>query len=377
MSQDNSEFPYQIPFLYRLRSKIQVYLANRSVKSSFQRKSFSKPLALFVGAFIILTLASIVWGVWFFQNYRINITRIDAVKPSVVKSAATEPVISEKKEVAPAEAKGEEKISEAIPALPMEESKKESETELEKEPLPQPMETPMPATEQEEKKTEAVSIPATVPQKEEKKEEYMKTRADLVNVRKNSFLESEIIARLDADYVVKVLNRDGDWVEVDTENDLTGWIYIDLLEAADQEEYLAWTHNPNRIAAKQIIRRDLDDPKRLESERVKIKEILESWKGAWEAKDIDGYMNFYSLAFVNSEHTWESYKTYKGFIFKKPGAISIKILDLSVKWSNSTLVASFIQKYQSDTVNSTRRKVMHFQQEGQDWKILKEVVIVE
>lgn len=374
MHQDNPEFTSKIPLLYRLRARTQVYLTNRLVRSSFQGKNFAMPI--FGGVFIFLALAAVISSAWFLKNYRITITRINVEekKPEILH-APPQPSIAENKATpeTPVVAKA---VTEVEPAKEIDEETK---------PPARPAPSEAGSAPQAVEKNEAAPVPPSVPpavETVEKKTEdqpgYMKTKADFVNVRKDSFLESEIIARLDAKYVVRILDRDGDWMKVDTGNDLTGWIYIDLLEGADEEEYHSWISNPRMASAKHAIKHELAaEAIDLTPEREKIKEILGAWKKAWEAKDIDRYINFYSPSFATSEHTLERYKAYKDSIFKKTGTISVEISDVSVKSSNHVLTASFTQRYHSNTVNSTIRKIMHFQQEGTEWKILKEAVASE
>lgn len=328
------------------------------------------PLSILGGIFIFLALVTAISGAWFFQNYRITITRINVEenKPEILHTPH-QPSIAENK-AAP-------ETTAAITEI-----KAIKEIKEETKPPAQPAPSEAGAAPQAVEKDEAVPVTPAVPQavetvekKTEDQPRYMKTKADFVNVRKDSFLESEIIARLDARYVVMILDRDSDWMKVDAGNDLIGWIYIDLLEGADEEEYQSWINNPRRAFAKQVIKHELAAETRdLALEREKIKDVLNSWKKAWEAKDIDSYISFYSPSFATSEHTLERYKAYKDSIFKKTGNISVEISDVNVKPSNHILVASFTQKYQSNTVNSTIRKIMHFQQEGTEWKILKEAV---
>ncbi|MBI5184401.1 MAG: nuclear transport factor 2 family protein [Nitrospinae bacterium] len=373
MSQDKPEFTSKIPLLYRLRARMQVYLANRLVRSSFQGKEFSMPI--FGGVFIFLALATVISGAWFFQNYRITITRINLEerKPEILQTPPSMPPSI-------AEVKTPPEKTTAIA-----ENEEVKEIKEEAKPPAQPAQSEAGSAQQAVEKSETVPAPPPVPQAVEAVEKkpaeqpgYMKTKADFVNVRKDSFLESEIIARLDAKYVVRILDRDGDWMKVDAGNGLTGWIYIDLLEGADEEEYQSWISNPRMASAKHVIKHELAaEAIDLTAEREKVKEILGAWKKAWEAKDIARYISFYSPSFATSEHTLERYKAYKDSIFKKTGSISVEISDVSVKSSNHVLVASFTQKYQSNTVNSTIRKVMHFQQERAEWKILKEAVASE
>ena len=204
---------------------------------------------------------------------------------------------------------------------------------------------------------------------------YIKIVANNVNIRTKPSPEAEIIARLGQGFIVKKLDNQGDWVLTDTGVGLKGWIYYDLLEDTTADEHESWKNNPNRSAVIGIIRKDLDNPDNLETEKKKIEELLFAWKAAWEKKDIEKYVSFYSKAFTKASFNRESYKEYKKNIFDKPGIISIEIINVSINWDNFLMIASFIQKYQSGPINSTTMKMLHFQQETDGWKIVKEILI--
>tara|TARA_B100000959_G_C14974941_1_gene621194 strand:- start:1144 stop:2385 length:1242 start_codon:yes stop_codon:yes gene_type:complete len=222
----------------------------------------------------------------------------------------------------------------------------------------------------EEKKDDEVSSDAAVATSH-----YIKIVANNVNIRTKPSPEADIIARLGHGFIVKKLDNQGDWVLTDTGVGFKGWIYYDLLEDTTADEYESWKNNPNRSAVIGIIRKDLDDPDNLEREKKKIEELLSAWKAAWEEKDIEKYLSFYSKAFTKASFNRESYKEYKKNIFDKPGIISLEIINVSIKWDNFFMIASFIQKYQSGPINSTTKKMLYFQQEIDGWKIVKEILI--
>ena len=222
----------------------------------------------------------------------------------------------------------------------------------------------------EEKKDDEVSSDSVVATSH-----YIKIVANNVNIRTKPSPEADIIARLGQGFIVKKLDNQGDWVLTDTGVGLKGWIYYDLLEDTTADEYESWKNNPNRSAVIGIIRKDLDDLDNLEKEKKKIEELLYAWKAAWEEKDIEKYLSFYSKAFTKASFNRESYKEYKKNIFDKPGIISIEITNVSINWDNFFMIASFIQKYQSGPINSTTKKMLYFQQEIDGWKIVKEILI--
>ncbi len=353
MRHNNPGIIGQVPLLYRLRFKLQVYLANRRVKSYFGGKTSPGPYMLLIGVIGTLVLLISIW----FLSKDSPVQDQSQNNKTVISMESIEPIIEEKKS--------------APPPQPV--------TELVEQNFPAPTVSPPNVEEKEDKeKTTVEAIPAIVETAAAVAKEtphYMRTRADFVNVRENFFLESEIIARLNVGYVVRIIDHQGDWIYADTGGNTHGWIYTNLLESVTQREFESWRENPKRFSAKKILRHDFEDPEIFNVEKEKIKKELEQWRYAWQTKNIDIYISFYSKIFATPKHNWESYKQYKEYIFKKPGLISIEISDINIKWGNYMLIASFIQKYQSDSINSTRKKIIYFQQEKDTWKITMESVI--
>ena len=204
---------------------------------------------------------------------------------------------------------------------------------------------------------------------------YMKIVANNVNIRTKPSLESDIIARLGQGFIVKKLDNQGDWVLADAGGGIKGWVYYDLAEDTTADEHELWKSNPSRSAVTEMIKRNMDNSDNLETEKKKIEKLLLSWKNAWEKKNIEKYMSFYSKVFTKSTFNWESYKEYKKNIFIRPGKISVEIKIIKISWDNFFMIASFIQKYQSGSINSTITKMLHFQQEKEGWKIVKEILV--
>jgi len=198
---------------------------------------------------------------------------------------------------------------------------------------------------------------------------------DLVNVRTGPFLESNIIARLDAGYVLEVLKRQGDWVLADTGDGLTGWIYVKLLRDATEQDYRTWMAYARERTAKKTLQRTSGDSQFPQAGKKEIRAILNQWKEAWEAKDVNRYMNLYSKDFFTPTHDWTTYRAYKQYLFKQTTFISVTLNDIRMQQVDDRATVRFIQTYQSDSVHSTTKKVMRFRREKGQWKIIEESVI--
>ncbi|KAA0259557.1 hypothetical protein FHQ18_01375 [Deferribacter autotrophicus] len=81
-----------------------------------------------------------------------------------------------------------------------------------------------------------------------------------------------------------------------------------------------------------------------------IESFVDNWKNAWESKDIDKYISFYSKSFTAKGYNRDGWKEYKKDIFKRHGKISVEISDLNFKIVNPLLIeVVFKQRYKADS----------------------------
>ena len=97
-----------------------------------------------------------------------------------------------------------------------------------------------------------------------------------------------------------------------------------------------------------------------------------AWAETWENKDINKYMAYYSPNFRSGNINYRLWREKKSIVFQRPGAISVKILDLWVLVEGNTATVSFIQKYQDAKHADIGEKVLKFIQVGEHWRIISE-----
>jgi len=204
---------------------------------------------------------------------------------------------------------------------------------------------------------------------------YKMVTVDFANIRENPDINSDIVARLGKGYMLKKSDKVGDWINTELGGDLRGWIRYDLLEDVTIEDYESWENNSKKASKLVLIKKRLEDQKKIETAKKNIKNLIHAWELAWEAKDLDKYMSFYSKAFKKSKYNWESYKEYKKNVFNAAGTISVEIKNVKIEWNNYFLIASFDQEYLAHSIYSSRLKILHFQLENGGWKIAKEFVV--
>lgn len=112
-----------------------------------------------------------------------------------------------------------------------------------------------------------------------------------------------------------------------------------------------------------------------EADKERIEALLESWRQAWQAHDIKGYLRHYGDAFKpvdgSSRNTWIAARTKK-LSTKIPITVSIKEIAME-RIEPDLFKVSFVQSYASGTYNETGRgKTLLVSRENGEWKIVRE-----
>ncbi len=98
-----------------------------------------------------------------------------------------------------------------------------------------------------------------------------------------------------------------------------------------------------------------------------------AWARAWEQQDMPAYYAAYRTRFEPAQGTplevWKQERRER--IVGRPG-ITVDFNDLRVQVDGSTATASFHQNYASGEYRSSARKSLQLQQEGGQWRIVRE-----
>ncbi len=109
-----------------------------------------------------------------------------------------------------------------------------------------------------------------------------------------------------------------------------------------------------------------------------ILEILSGWRQSWENNDMEKHFLYYSDHFSSENYLKknidrEGWKQYKAGIGEKNNNIIIKIKNLHIRKEENKVIVSFLQKFSSDRLLSFGTKNITFVEEGEQWKIIKEL----
>jgi hypothetical protein len=114
---------------------------------------------------------------------------------------------------------------------------------------------------------------------------------------------------------------------------------------------------------------DLEDP--VDSIDVVVAQLL-IWLQAWEGKNVNEYLSFYSTNFRDPKKSRKEWAEQRRSALNGNSSISIQISDIQMKQNDETVEVSFLQNYKSDRVSDVGKKKLIWKNEGNSWKIIQE-----
>lgn len=110
-----------------------------------------------------------------------------------------------------------------------------------------------------------------------------------------------------------------------------------------------------------------------EGEHDALLAVVNSWAGAWSAKDVAAYLNLYSPEFQTPEgearERWEEKRRSR---IEGKGKIDVKIESPKVKVRGTWAKVKFRQIYTSDRLSSRELKALVLEKRGDKWLIKRE-----
>ncbi|MEY3996332.1 MAG: hypothetical protein RL344_675 [Pseudomonadota bacterium] len=105
-----------------------------------------------------------------------------------------------------------------------------------------------------------------------------------------------------------------------------------------------------------------------------IKNKIEAWQRAWQAKLLPQYASLYADGYVATAGSHELWLKQRQNMFDISGDILVlNITDMKIIQTNDDEVrATFTQQYQSNILKETGTKQLYFQRFGDEWKIVAE-----
>ena len=109
-----------------------------------------------------------------------------------------------------------------------------------------------------------------------------------------------------------------------------------------------------------------------------LSHFLSDWKTAWEGRDSDKYLSFYSKEFVSSDgKNYQKFREYKSRVNQSKKFIQLQIEKkaflLSQKDGGRLAILRINQDYRSDSFKSYSRKILYLKEEQGKWKIIGDI----
>lgn len=151
-------------------------------------------------------------------------------------------------------------------------------------------------------------------------------------------------------------------------NDTRGCIALENHNIDDLADYITLHDTP--VVISPTIRMTTFD--KVQHEAKKLEQVIESWRRAWEQKEIDRYMAHYHPRFSSGSKNWRQWKNHKARLAKRYQDIRVEVDDLRLLRNDGTVLASFTQRYRAAGFKSVGQKRLFLQQNSEDWKIVGE-----
>jgi hypothetical protein len=103
-----------------------------------------------------------------------------------------------------------------------------------------------------------------------------------------------------------------------------------------------------------------------------IRSLVYAWADAWQNRNIQRYVSFYSPEFRSKGLDSNSWLQKKTESFQRPGHIRVEISDLWVFIEDKNATARFIQRYQGPTLSDMGEKTLLLVYSKDQWRIVSE-----
>jgi murein L,D-transpeptidase YafK len=115
------------------------------------------------------------------------------------------------------------------------------------------------------------------------------------------------------------------------------------------------------------------EPRPAGEQHKEIRRMVETWKNAWEKKDLAAYMSFYDSDFHSRGMDFKAWEKHRVKLNQKHRSIKVEILDLKIERTAAVMATvSFTQKYEADDYEDEGLKSLLLVKRGKDWKIKEE-----
>jgi murein L,D-transpeptidase YafK len=101
--------------------------------------------------------------------------------------------------------------------------------------------------------------------------------------------------------------------------------------------------------------------------------FVESWRQAWQTKDIETFIQSYHSTFTQGDKDLAAWRRHKENLNRIYESITVDISDIKINVTHNGATVSFHQVYKSDKYSAIGEKTLYLLQQGDDWSISREL----
>lgn len=151
-----------------------------------------------------------------------------------------------------------------------------------------------------------------------------------------------------------------------------GCVTMSNADLKNLKPFLHEGHTPVIIAAEVEWR----EPEAVEQYRTEFTSLLEQWRTAWESRDSDRYLQYYSTSFNTEGKTYRRWAREKRAVNSTKSYIKVELSNVSIltyPGDEKVSVVTFRQDYRSNNFNGSGDKRQYWRQEADgQWRIVYE-----
>ena len=109
-----------------------------------------------------------------------------------------------------------------------------------------------------------------------------------------------------------------------------------------------------------------------EKTEADILRLMRDWEAAWERKDLDRFLSFYSPHFHTADMDRQAFAERKRKIFARTRHIRVTLTHLRIETIGTSAVVTFLQHYNGDNYSDKGQKTLYLARTPGGWQIVRE-----
>ena len=185
-----------------------------------------------------------------------------------------------------------------------------------------------------------------------------------LRVRENPLITSPVIYRVkNGSRFISVekptLDETGDWVRIEYLKGEFGWISKTYSKTTD-------------FLGSKLVTKNIEAKTQAVIEEFNVAQFND-WISAWENKELQLYLSFYSENFKGYKENRSAWKASRRKALTSRSSMTIEAKNIDIVRNNNKVKVSFIQIFKSDDYEDIGNKILEWEKTESGWKIVKEI----